>query len=60
MASVEQASRDIQRKLQKLERLQDKTLREILQVVEKVYNNREAEKEREEWKEKERDEKELR
>ena len=36
MAFIDQASRDIRKKLQRLERLQDKSLRDLVQVAEKV------------------------
>jgi hypothetical protein len=41
MAFIDQASKDIRKKLQKLEGLQDKSLRDLVQVAEKVYHNRE-------------------
>ena len=44
MAFIDQASRDIRKKLQGLEGLQDKSLRDLVQVAEKVYHNRETEK----------------
>ena len=43
MAFIDQASRDIRKKLQRLEGLQDKSLRDLVQVAEKVYHNRETE-----------------
>ena len=36
---IDQAARDIMKKLKRLERLQDKSLRELVQVA-KVYHNR--------------------
>lgn len=59
MAFVEQASKDIRRKLQKMERLQDKTIRKIIQVAEKFFNNRETKGEKEERNDKEREEREI-
>jgi hypothetical protein len=41
IAFIDQASRDIRKKLQRLEGLQDKPLRDLVQVAEKVYHNRE-------------------
>ena len=46
MAFINQASRDIRGKCQRLER-QDKSLRDLVQVAEKVYHNRETEEEKE-------------
>ena len=43
MAFIDQASRDIRKKHQRLER-QGKSLRDLVQVAEKVYHNRETEK----------------
>ena len=43
MAFIDQASRDIRKKLQRLEGRQDKSLRDLVQVAEKVYHNRETE-----------------
>ena len=59
MAFIDQASRDIRKKLQRLEGLQDKSLRDLVQVAEKVYHNRETEEEMEQRRkrEDERDEK---
>jgi hypothetical protein len=59
MAFIDQASRDIRKKLQRLERLQDKLLKDLVQVAEKVYRNREIEEEKEQRKRKEEDEKEM-
>ena len=60
IAFIDQAARDIRKKLQRLEGLQDKSLRELVQVAEKVYHNRETEEEKEERKQKEAEQKELR
>jgi DNA mismatch repair ATPase MutS len=49
MAFINQASRDIRGKCQRLER-QDKSLRDLVQVAEKVYYNRETEEEKEQRK----------
>jgi hypothetical protein len=46
MAFIDQASRDIREKHQRLER-QDKSLRDLVQVAKKVYHNREMEEEKE-------------
>ena len=40
---IDQSYKDIKWKLQKLEGLQDKSLRELVQVAEKLYDNRETE-----------------
>ena len=48
MAFIDQASRDIRKKLQRLEGLQAKPLRDLVQVAEKVYHNRETEEEEKE------------
>jgi hypothetical protein len=45
MAFIDQASRDIRKRLQRLER-QDKPLRDLVQVAEKVYHSRETEEEK--------------
>lgn len=50
MVFTDQAMKDIKRKLQKLDNLQDKSLRELVQVAEKVYHNRETEEEEKERK----------
>ena len=42
-AFIGQANRDIRKKFQRLEGLQDKPLRDLVQVAEKVYHNRETE-----------------
>jgi hypothetical protein len=48
MAFTDLASRDIKKKLQRLEELQDKSLRDSsVQDAEKVYHNRETEEEKE-------------
>jgi hypothetical protein len=52
VASIDQASRDIREKLQRLEGLQDKSLRDLVQVADKVYHNRETEEEKEQRKRK--------
>jgi hypothetical protein len=57
MAFIDKARRDIREKLQKLEGLQDKLLRDLVQVAEKIYHNRETE-EKEQRKRKE-DEREM-
>ena len=53
IAFIDQASRDIKKKFQRLEGLQDKLLRDLVQVAEKVYHNRETEEEKEQRKRKE-------
>ena len=60
MAFIDQASRDIRKKLQRLEGLQDKSLRDLVQVAEKVYHNRETEEEKEQRKRKNEDKREMR
>ena len=57
VAFIDQASRDIRKKLQRLEGLQDTSLRDLVRVAEKVYHNRETEEENEQRKEK--DEREM-
>ena len=47
------STKDIKKKLQKLEGLQDKSLRELVQIAEKVFYNRETEEEKEEKRQKE-------
>ena len=59
MAFIDQASRDIRKKLQRLERLQDKSLRDLVQVAEKVYHNRKTEEDKEQRKRKEEDKREM-
>ncbi|KAK1342248.1 hypothetical protein QTO34_015004 [Cnephaeus nilssonii] len=46
MAFVNQSATDIRRKLQKVDRLGEKSLKDLLEVAEKVYNNREPPEER--------------
>lgn len=41
---IDQSARDIKKKQQRLEGLQDKPLRELAQVAEKVFYNRETER----------------
>lgn len=60
MAVIDQAVRDIKKRLQGLEGPQDKSLRESVQVAEKVYHNRETEEEKEARRQKEAEQKELR
>jgi len=50
MTFIDQASRDIRKKFQRLEGIQDKSLRDLVQVAEKVYNNVETEEEKEQRK----------
>ena len=47
MAFIDQASRDIRKRLQKLEQLKNMSLRDLVHVAEKVYHNRETEEEKE-------------
>jgi hypothetical protein len=58
-AFIDQASRDMRKKLQRLDGLQDKSLRHLVQVAEEVYHNRETEEKMEQRRkrEDERDEK---
>ena len=42
MAFVNQAAPDIKRKLQRVERLGEKSLQDLITVAERVYNNRES------------------
>ena len=51
-AFIGQANRDIRKRLQRLEGLQDKPLRDLVQVAEKVYHYRETEEEKEQRKRK--------
>ena len=51
MAFIDQASRDIRKKLLRLEG-QDKLLKDLVKVAEKVYHNRETEEEKEQRKRK--------
>ena len=59
MAFIDQASRDIRKKLQRLEGRQDKLLKGIVQVAEKVYHDRETEEEKEQRKRKKEDKREM-
>lgn len=59
VAFIDQSSRDVRKKLQKLEGLQDKSLRELVQVAEKVSHNRESEEDKEVRKQKEQEAREL-
>lgn len=59
MAFTDQARRDIRKKLQRLDGLQDKSLRDLVPVAEKVYHNMETEEEKEQRKRKEEDEREM-
>ena len=47
MAFVNQAAPDIKRKLQRVERLGEKSLQDLIIVAERVYNNRESPEEQE-------------
>ena len=58
MAFIGQSALDIRRKLQRLERLQDLTIRDLVREANKIFNKRETEEEKEERKEREREEKE--
>ncbi|XP_054565836.1 formin-1-like [Eptesicus fuscus] len=58
MAFIGQSATDIRRKLQRLEGLQDLTLRDLVKEADKVFHKRETEEEKEERKEKEREERE--
>lgn len=67
VAFIDQSARDIKRKLQELEGLQDKSLRELVQVAEKVFYKREKEEKkkkeqeaREDRRQKEKEDRELR
>ena len=42
MAFVNQAAPDIKRKLQRVERLGEKSLQDLITVAERVYNNRQS------------------
>ena len=59
MAFIDQASRDIRKKFQRLEGRQDKSLRDLVQVAEKVYHDRETEEEKEQRKRKKEDKREM-
>lgn len=52
---IDQSAIDIRKKLQKLEGLQDKSLRDLVQVTEKVFYSRGTEEEKEERKQKEKE-----
>ena len=56
MAFIGQSAKDIKRKLQRIEGLQDYTLQDLVKEAEKVNHKRETEEEKEERKEKEREE----
>ncbi|KAG3267978.1 hypothetical protein H1C71_035558, partial [Ictidomys tridecemlineatus] len=58
MAFIGQAALDIKRKLQRLDGLQDMTLRDLVREAEKVYYKRETEEEKEQRREKEREQRE--
>lgn len=45
MAFMDQAAKDIRRKQKNIEGLQDKSLRELVQAVKKVFHNRKTGKE---------------
>ncbi|KAG3293000.1 hypothetical protein H1C71_014486 [Ictidomys tridecemlineatus] len=55
MAFIGQAALDIKRKLQRLDGLQEMTLRDLVREAEKVYYKRETEEEKEQRREKERE-----
>ncbi|KAK1342266.1 hypothetical protein QTO34_015022 [Cnephaeus nilssonii] len=46
MSFINQSAADIRKKLQKIDRLGEKSLRDLLEVAEKVYNNRESPEDR--------------
>ena len=48
LAFVNQAAPDIRRKLQRIERLGEQTIQDLVRAAEKVFNNRETPEEREE------------
>ena len=54
MAFIEQLAPDIRKKLQRIEGLQDYTIRDVVKEAEKVYHKREAEDEKQEREKKER------
>lgn len=60
MAFIGQSASDIKRKLQRLEGLQDYTLRDLVKEAEKVYHKRETEEEKREREKKEAEERENR
>ena len=47
LAFVNQAAPDIRRKLQKIERLNEQSLQDLVRVAERVFNHRETPEERE-------------
>lgn len=49
-AFVNQADPDVKRKLQSIERLEEKNVRELVTAVEKVYRKKETEEQKEERK----------
>lgn len=59
MAFTDLANKDIRKKLQRREGQQDKSLRDLVQIAENVYHNRETEEEKEQRKRKEEDEREM-
>lgn len=52
MAFIDQVARDVKKELQKLESPQGKSLRELLKISVKIYQNRKTEEDKEEMKEK--------
>ena len=48
LAFVNQAAPDIRRKLQRIERLGEQSIQDLVRAAEKVFNNRETPEEREE------------
>lgn len=58
MAFIGQSASDIRKKLQRIERLQDYTLQDLVKEAEKVYHRRETEEERMEREKREREERE--
>lgn len=60
MAFIGQSASDIKRKLQRLEGLQDYTLRDLVKEAEKVYHRRETEEEKQEREKREAEERENR
>lgn len=58
MAFIGQSASDIKKKLQRLEGLQDYTLRDLVKEAEKVYHKRETEEERQEREKREREDRE--
>ena len=53
MAFIRQSAPDIKRKLQRVEGLQDYTIRDVVKEAEKVYHKREVEDEKQEKEERE-------